>query len=42
VISIPMVPHQGDFVFVFHENEEIGPRMLPRIANHTGLRPEDL
>ena len=32
----------GDFVFAFHEGEEIGPRMLARIAKHTGLRPEDL
>jgi hypothetical protein len=31
-----------DFVFAFHDGEEIGPRMLGRIAKHTGLRPEDL
>ncbi len=31
-----------DFVFAFHDNEEIGPRMLARIAKHTGLKPEDL
>jgi predicted RNA binding protein YcfA (HicA-like mRNA interferase family) len=31
-----------DFVFAFHAREEIGPRMLARIAKHTGLRPEDL
>ena len=31
-----------DFVFAFHDGEEIGPRMLTRIAKHTGLRPEDL
>ena len=31
-----------DFVFAFHEGEEIGPRMLGRIAKHTGLRPKDL
>lgn len=31
-----------DFVFAFHESEEIGPRMLARIAKHTGLTPEDL
>jgi predicted RNA binding protein YcfA (HicA-like mRNA interferase family) len=31
-----------DFVFAFHENEEIGPRMLARIAKHTGLKPSDL
>ena len=32
----------SDFVFTFHDGEEIGPRMLARIAKHTGLRPEDL
>ena len=31
-----------DFVFAFHEGDEIGPRMLARIAKHTGLSPEDL
>jgi predicted RNA binding protein YcfA (HicA-like mRNA interferase family) len=31
-----------DFVFAFHEGDEIGPRMLARIARHTGLTPEDL
>lgn len=32
----------SDFVFAFHENDEIGPRMLARIAKHTGLKPNDL
>ncbi|MBI1765646.1 MAG: type II toxin-antitoxin system HicA family toxin [Acidobacteria bacterium] len=32
----------ADFVFAFHDNEEIGPRMLARIAKSTGLKPEDL
>ncbi len=31
-----------DFVFAFHDGEEIGPRMLARIAKHTGLTPCDL
>ncbi|HET7434207.1 MAG TPA: type II toxin-antitoxin system HicA family toxin [Thermoanaerobaculia bacterium] len=31
-----------DFVFAFHDQEEIGPRMLARISKRTGLRPEDL
>jgi predicted RNA binding protein YcfA (HicA-like mRNA interferase family) len=31
-----------NFVFAFHDREEIGPRMLERISRHTGLRPEDL
>jgi hypothetical protein len=29
-------------IFAFHDGEEIGPRMLARIAKHTGLAPEDL
>ena len=31
-----------DFVFAFHDGEEIGPRMLARIAKQTGLQPNDL
>lgn len=31
-----------DFVFAFHESDEIGPKMLARIAKHTGLKAEDL
>lgn len=31
-----------DFVFAFHDGDEIGPRMLARIAKHTGLTPDDL
>ncbi|MGQ9768868.1 MAG: type II toxin-antitoxin system HicA family toxin [Anaerolineae bacterium] len=31
-----------DYVFAFHDREEIGPRMLARVAKHTGLRPGDL
>jgi len=31
-----------DFVFAFHDGEEIGPRMLARIAKKTGIRSEDL
>ena len=31
-----------DFVFAFHDGEEIGPRMLARIAKRTGLTPNDL
>ncbi|HJZ48401.1 MAG TPA: hypothetical protein VKE41_14590 [Roseiflexaceae bacterium] len=29
-------------VFPFHDYEEIGPRMLARIARRTGLTPDDL
>jgi len=35
-------PGFPDYVFAFHDSEEIGPRMLARIAKHTGLRAEDL
>jgi predicted RNA binding protein YcfA (HicA-like mRNA interferase family) len=31
-----------DFVFSFHQGEEIGSRMLQRIAKKTGLTPDDL
>ena len=31
-----------DYVFAFHDADEIGPRMVARVAKHTGLRPEDL
>jgi len=33
---------QPKFVFAFHDSDEIGPKMLARIARHTGLRPENL
>ena len=35
-------PDYPDYVFAFHDGEEIGPKMLARIAKHTGLTPEDL
>jgi predicted RNA binding protein YcfA (HicA-like mRNA interferase family) len=35
-------PESPDFVFAFHERDEIGPKMLARIAKHTGLKPGDL
>lgn len=35
-------PGWPDVVFAFHEGEEIGPKMLARIARRTGLTPEDL
>jgi predicted RNA binding protein YcfA (HicA-like mRNA interferase family) len=31
-----------DYVFAFHDGDEIGPRMLARVAKHTGLTREDL
>jgi predicted RNA binding protein YcfA (HicA-like mRNA interferase family) len=35
-------PGWPDLVFAFHDSEEIGPRMLARLAKYSGLRPEDL
>jgi predicted RNA binding protein YcfA (HicA-like mRNA interferase family) len=35
-------PGWPDFVCAFHDNDEIGPRMLARIARQTGLEPRDL
>lgn len=32
----------NDVVFAFHDGEEIGPKMLARIAKLTGLTPDDL
>lgn len=31
-----------NYIWAFHDKEEIGPRMLARIAKHTGLKPDDL
>lgn len=31
-----------DYVWAFHDGDEIGPHMLSRIAKHTGLKGEDL
>ncbi|MGA2060276.1 MAG: type II toxin-antitoxin system HicA family toxin [Thermoguttaceae bacterium] len=31
-----------DYVFAFHDGEEIGPKMMARIAKHTGLTPKPL
>ncbi len=35
-------PGWEDFVFAFHDGEEVGPRMLARISKRTGLEPKDL
>ena len=32
----------SNYVFAFHDNDEIGPVMLSRIAKQTGLTPDDL
>lgn len=31
-----------DYVFAFHDGDEIGPVMVSRVAKRTGLTPEDL
>jgi len=31
-----------DYTFAFHDKEEIGPKMLAKIAKYTGLTPNDL
>ena len=31
-----------DYVFAFHYNEEIGPKMFARISKNTSLKIEDL
>jgi predicted RNA binding protein YcfA (HicA-like mRNA interferase family) len=31
-----------DYVFAFHDEEEIGPRMLARVSKRTGLAAADL
>ena len=32
----------ADYVFAFHDGEEIGSKLMSRIAKKTGLKPEDL
>ena len=31
-----------DYIFAFHDQEEVGPRMLAKISKQTGLEPDDL
>jgi predicted RNA binding protein YcfA (HicA-like mRNA interferase family) len=35
-------PGWPNYSFAFHDNEEVGPGLLPQIARKTGLEPEDL
>jgi predicted RNA binding protein YcfA (HicA-like mRNA interferase family) len=32
----------SNYVFAFHDGEELGPKILAKIAKQTGLSPEDL
>ena len=42
--SHPVLERDGwpDYVWAFHEGDEVGPRILARIAKRTGLTPDDL
>jgi predicted RNA binding protein YcfA (HicA-like mRNA interferase family) len=31
-----------DYVFAFHDSEEIGSKMVAKVAKHTGLNHDDL
>lgn len=31
-----------EFTWAFHDGDEIGPKMLAKIAKRTGLKPEDI
>ena len=35
-------PGYPDYVFAFHDNVEVGSKMMARVAKHTGLKKEDL
>jgi predicted RNA binding protein YcfA (HicA-like mRNA interferase family) len=35
-------PGYPDYVYAFHDNVEVGPKMVARVAKHTGLKPDDL
>jgi len=34
--------YPSEFTWAFHNSDEIGPKMLAKIAKRTGLKPEDL
>ena len=40
--KVPARAGWPDLVFASRDGEEIGPRMLARLAKRSGLRPEDL
>ena len=41
-MAIPVGSKAPDFTLAFHDTEEIGPRMLAKIAKRTGLQSDDL
>jgi predicted RNA binding protein YcfA (HicA-like mRNA interferase family) len=36
----PVYPYE--YTWAFHDDDEIGPKMLAKIAKRTGLKPEDI
>jgi predicted RNA binding protein YcfA (HicA-like mRNA interferase family) len=36
----PSFPYE--YTWAFHDGDEIGPKMLAKIAKRTGLKPEDI
>lgn len=42
--SHKMLMREGwpDYEFSFHDGDELGRKILSRVAKHTGLRPDDL
>jgi predicted RNA binding protein YcfA (HicA-like mRNA interferase family) len=38
----PWCEGEHDVVSAFHDGDDIDPKMLARIAKHTGLKPTDL
>ena len=35
-------PGYPDYVFAFHDSEEVGSKMVAKVAKHTGLKQGDL
>ncbi len=35
-------PGSAPVVFAYHDDEELGPKILAKIAKDTGLQPDDL
>jgi predicted RNA binding protein YcfA (HicA-like mRNA interferase family) len=34
--------YRDEYTWAFHDGDEIGPKMLAKIAKRTGLKPEDI
>jgi len=35
-------PGYPDYVYAFHDSDEVGSKMVARVAKHTGLKQDDL